>query len=210
MKKNLLIVLAVLGFSLSTVNVNAQAFQKGNSVITAGYGFPNLGATIFRAAYGGYTGYSVSSMGPAFLKYEYALTDHIGLGLAVGYSSFTVKWNDSYSNYDPSTGNYVNGNYVWTLKYTSPSAAVRFNYHFLVKDNFEMYVGAGLGYKAGIYTYSTTDPRGTGTVASVRSVPLYMPITVGFRYYFIPNLGVYTEAGIDKGAIIQLGLAAKF
>lgn len=195
---------------LTSFNANAQAFDEGKSIVSIGYGFPNLGASIFKSAYGTYTGYSVTGIGPMFIKYEYGLSEHIGLGVIAGYSGFTIKWQETNNSYN-SNGTVSTGTYDWTLKYTSPSFGVRFNYHFATKDKLDPYFGVGAGWRGGTFTYTTTDPAGTGGVAKVGTIfPIYMPITVGLRYYFTDNIGAYMEFGIDKGSVVQAGLALKF
>lgn len=207
MKKRILSIVAAIGLAFTATNVNAQAFDEGKSIVSIGYGFPNLGASIFKSAYSGYTGYSVSGLGPVFAKYEYGLSENIGLGLVFGYSSFTVKWQDTYT--DLSTGQ--TNTYNWQLKYSSPAFGVRFNYHFATKDKLDPYVGLAAGYRMGTATYSTDDPAGTGNVVTFKTaIPLYFPITVGMRYYFTDNIGLYLELGLDKGSIMQGGLALKF
>ena len=211
MKKRILSIVAAIGFAFSATNVNAQAFDEGKSIVTVGYGFPNLGASIFKSVLGSYPGYSVSALGPMFLKYEYALSEKIGIGLAVAYSGFTVKWQDTYDTYNSSTGTYQTNTYDWTMKFTSPAFGVRFNYHFATKDKLDPYIGIAAGYKMSQYSFTTTDPAGTGSSTwSFNPLPLYMPITVGFRYYFTDNIGLYTELGFDKSSVIQAGLAMKF
>jgi hypothetical protein len=199
------------GLLLTSLGAQAQAFDKGKSIVSVGYGFPNLGASIFKSAYGTEVGYKVTGIGPMFLKYEYGVSEKIGLGIIAGYSGFTIKWQEEYSTYNSTTGTYSTGYYNWNLKYTSPSVGVRFNYHFATKDKLDPYFGVGAGWRGGSFSYSTDDPNGTGTVTKVKVLfPVYMPITVGMRYYFTDNIGAYIELGIDKGSVVQGGLALKF
>ena len=176
------------------------AFEQGKSVVTLGYGFPNLMKVLF-SVYSSYGGYSVTGIGPLHVKYEYGLTDNLGLGLSVTYVSFNASWTDPYG-FGTSTP------YTYGWKGSSLAFSPRVNYHFGHSDKFDPYVGLGIGYDAFSISYYTNQPGDPGlTFANVS--PLAYEFTFGTRFYFTDNIGAYTEIGYSK-SIIQFGVTAKF
>lgn len=204
------------------------AFKKGNIVITAGYGFPNLYKNIYKGListvnsinsiyYQENYSYSVKGMGPAFFKADYGLSKLIGLGVVAGYFNTSITQTRSYqvSEYNSSTSTYQYVNYEDVTKYemSSFSVGARINFHFGRGEKLDPYAGVGVGYSLNQYkqTQTTNNPNailerpysGTG-------IPTYFAITVGMRYYFTPNIGIYGEVGFDKWSLVQGGLVAKF
>ena len=95
--KQLLICAAVFIASLVSNTVFAgkgggDSFEEGKMIITVGYGFPNLGKSALKKTFADYTDLKISGVGPASVKFEYALSDKIGLGLSVNYTSFKVEY----------------------------------------------------------------------------------------------------------------------
>ncbi|MBC8045336.1 MAG: outer membrane beta-barrel protein [Fimbriimonadaceae bacterium] len=178
---------------LGSFSTRAQAFEEGNSTISVGYGFPNLVGAIFNA-YETYEQYDAKSLGPIFGKYEYAVSDNIGVGLNIGYSQTTVT--------------YVLGTYNEEFKYSSLGILARINWHFGDSDNFDPYAGFGLGYRTGNYTFTSDDPNAQEVTLDT-PIPFGMEITVGSRYFFTDNFGAYAELGFAK-APFQIGLVGKF
>ena len=95
---------------LTIINLSGQStLRKGQSVITAGYGFPNFYAILLKqdmqrtdilqkslaSAYGSTFIYSTGGFGPILIKYDYNISDKLGLGLVLGYfnTSVTEKYN---------------------------------------------------------------------------------------------------------------------
>jgi hypothetical protein len=192
--------------SFNPGSANAQVLQKGNIVVDAYYGFPNLWTTVLKAAY--LPGYETTSkwgsMGPIGVKGEYLISDKMGVGLDINYSNSWVSWTEENSIYNSSTGLYSDGNY----KVLVPRIAImpRFYYHFLNKDKFEMYGSAALGYKSTSFKYTSNDPTWNETDMSV--VPIGERIAVGGRFFFTDNIGINFEFGIG-GALLTAGLAVK-
>ncbi|MFI5172022.1 MAG: outer membrane beta-barrel protein [Chitinophagales bacterium] len=201
MKKITILVCAITMAAFSSQQVKAQAFEEGNMVFSIGYGFPNLVGAIFNA-YETFDGYNSSSLGPIFIKGEYAVNDHIGVGLAIGYSSTTVEWN--YDDFDAQGDPVV---YTSSWKYSSLGILARVNWHFGDSDVFDPYFGVGMGYRTGNYTFDSTDPDALEDQLSTL-VPFGFETTVGARYFFTDNIGAYAELGFAK-APFQIGLAIK-
>lgn len=186
----------------------SDAFAEGTMVISAGYGFPNWGKTLFKA-FQDYTDYKVTGFGPLHAKFEYGLSDKIGLGASINYVAYGSTWNTSYLDYNPSTGLYENKVYNEGWDVTSISFLARMNLHFATTDKLDPYWGIGVGYKATSLKWQTDYP-GSSTSGTLSSpIPFGLETTIGMRYYFSDNIGAYLEMGIAK-SIFQGGLALKF
>ena len=181
-----------------------NAFGEGTIVISAGYGFGNFSQAYFKA-FQTYAGYSYKGFGPIHGKFEYGLSDNIGLGVSVNYISAKVNWTRTY--YNSTTGNY--DPYIEGWDWSSLSILARMNIHFATNTKLDPYWGVGAGYRQGSSTYYTGY---TGIGAIYETLPTFIPFgfetTVGLRFYFSYNVGIYFETGFAK-AIIQGGLAIK-
>jgi hypothetical protein len=202
-KKHLLIFTAFLATTFISKSSFAgdDAFEQGKIIISAGYGFPNLGKSIFKV-YQSYGGYSTSGFGPAHIKAEYALSDKIGLGLSVNYVSYKVEFNGTYIDNNFNTVTYKEG-----FKGSSLSALLRMNIHFATTEKLDPYWGFGAGYRSNSYTFYS-DYAGAGSLTLSGGIPFGFETTIGMRYFFTPNIGIYTEMGIAK-SLVQLGLTIK-
>lgn len=204
-----------------------NAFDARKIVITIGYGFPNLNTSVFKGhvvnansindRYGDNTyAYSVSGFGPAFLKVDYGVTKFLGLGISAGYSKVSLNESETYrySVLNSVTGLYETNTYIDETKYenTKISVAARINFHFGTGEKLDPYAGIAMGYSFNQLklTYNTNNPTGP-TPANYTSpgFPFHFAITVGMRYYFTKNIGIYGELGLDKWSLIQGGLAIK-
>ncbi len=180
------------------------AFEQGAKVATLYYGWPNLMGSIFNV-YEFYEGFSASSLGPLGGKFEYGISDKIGLGFTANFLSSGIQYSET--GFD-SNMNLVE--YIYTIDYTSFSFNLRFNYHYLVREKIDLYVGLGPGYSYKNLSYGSTDPDFIDDGSLVVSLmPVSFEGTAGMRFYFTPNIGIFTEVGITKG-IVQGGLVAKF
>ncbi len=205
-----------------------KAYGEKKLAITIGYGFPNLNTNLFKGLvvnansfndpYGDNTyAYKTSSIGPSFLKVDYGLTSLIGLGVSLGYSKINLTENETYRDnvLNPLTGLYSTGTYTDETKYelSKFSIGARINFHFGTGAKLDPYAGVALGYSINQLkiSYTTNNPNGpTPANYSGTGIPVHFAITVGMRYYFTKNIGIYGELGIDKWSLIQGGLAFKF
>lgn len=195
-------ILAIAAFATPSTS-NAQAFQEGSNQIAVGYGFVTVLGSI-SDSFDDYTDTQYKGTGPLYAKFEHALSDKVGMGLSFAYAG--NEWSYKYDDVD------VNGNavqYTETSKRTTYSILARMNFHFGNSDKFDPYAGFGLGYRSANWTYDSTDPNGTSGVELKTLMPLGMEITIGSRYYFTENIGVYAEVGAAK-SVMQAGLVAKF
>jgi hypothetical protein len=215
MKKQIALALALCIFLLNT-KVQAQdesAFDKGTTVITAGYGFPDLYRTSLRISYNAYSSNKVSGIGPIILKGDYGIVKFkwghaVGAGIVIGYSSTNIKYTYIESKWNNGIG-WNNYTYSQTDKYRTITVGARGTYHFFTKEKFDCYASIGLGFNINTSTHTTDNPNGYTSYAASRS-GLYNAFTVGIRYYFTKNIGVYSELGWDNSTPIQGGVAIKF
>jgi len=196
MKNKKLLISVIVAMAFITTNINAQAFDKGKIIVSAGYGF-GLGGAVWKT-YEGYLNYSFSSLGPIHGKFEYGVSEKIGLGLSINYRSYKVAW---------AVG--TNNEYEAGWKGSSLSALARMNIHFGDSDKLDAYWGFGLGYRSNNFDYYTTYPNDPSVLTWKALVPIGFETTFGIRYYFTDNIGLYAEVGAAK-SIAQAGLAVKF
>lgn len=213
MKNRTLLVLTsiIFLFSTTTKAQDNTAFEKGTVVVTAGYGFPDFYRNSLRSAYVGYKTSKVTGFGPIILKGDYGIVKFkwghsVGAGIVLGYSSSHVDFSDT---------KYTTSVYVGEALYRTITIGARGSYHFFTKEKFDCYVSLGAGFNINSYIENSTGGYsysgsyyGTTRIAS-RS-QLYELATVGIRYYFTKNIGVYSELGWDMSAPIQGGIALKF
>jgi opacity protein-like surface antigen len=194
--KNLLtlsFLLGIIAFSAPS-KVNAQAFMPGDVVLSAGYGAPNLSKFIFRV-FDGYF-YTTTGYGPIHVKGEYAVSENFGLGMSVNYSNTKLTLTD--------------GGYTYAVMYNPISFNVRGNLHFGNSEKFDPYIGLGIGYGYRKFRIESNDPAAETFVGDILDIsnPLGLEGTLGGRYFFNDNIGLYAEVGPAK-SIVQMGLSFK-
>jgi opacity protein-like surface antigen len=186
------------------------AFEQGNLVISVGYGIGNFSSAVFNFVtdVAGIENFKSRTSGPFFFKGEYAVAEAIGVGLVVANisnisSDFTFKVNN------PTTGQ--EETYTASLRRNNTSVMVRGNYHFVRTENWDVYAGLGLGGRFGGFKVTTNALDQFNQ--KIPDIPFINPfgfeVTVGVRYFPIPNLGIYSEFGGAKG-LLQFGLCGKF
>lgn len=206
--KTTILTLALSSLLLCTQKTKAQesAFEKGTVAITVGYGFPDIDRMNLRSSYNvwGYNSTTVRGFGPFLLKGDYGIVKFkwghtVGAGLVLGFNTTTT--------------NYIYSSHLWTEtdRSTTITVGARGSYHFFTKEKIDCYANVGLGFNINSYTQSTNDPLGYTNSNSVSKRPgVYEAFTVGIRYYFSKNFGVYAEAGWDMSTPVQGGIALKF
>jgi opacity protein-like surface antigen len=203
-KKKIIALLFIFSGCLQLMN--AQSWDEGKIVISAGYGFPNFGKLIVKS-FQSEANFTPTGVGPIHGKFEYGLTKKIGVGLSINYSAFGAKWTDTQDKTD------AFGNpYTVTYDYKVSSSAVAFNprlnIHFATTEKVDAYWGIGIGYKVNKVTFSSTDPDFDDNSISGSLIPVGFETTFGLRYYFTENIGLYTELGLSR-SLIQGGLSIK-
>ncbi len=193
----------VVGSLITGTTLHAQALKEGTHTISAGYGGVTLMSAINRS-FESYTDVNYSSLGPVYFKYEYGISDNIGLGLSFAYAD--NEWAYIYQSTD------MNGNpatYTETTTRNTYSVLARFNFHMGDSEKFDPYIGFGVGYRDANWDISSNSPSGNSGVSFKSFMPFGFELTAGARYFFIPNLGVYAEVGAAK-SIFQGGITARF
>lgn len=216
MKKQIVLTLAsfIFLFSTTTKAQDNTAFEEGTIVATVGYGFPDLYRSSLRLSYNTYSSAKVRGFGPLILKGDYGIIKFkwghtVGAGIVLGYNSTSVKFTDTYNDYVGYPNYYVSRTYNETHTFRTITVGARGTYHFFTKEKFDCYASVGLGFNINSTTRTTDNPNGYTAIATARS-GLYETFTVGIRYYFTKNFGVYSELGWDMSAPIQGGVALKF
>lgn len=185
---------------LAPRQANAQALEQGNSSLDIYYGSPSLLKTVIKSVTDNSSA-KLSALGPVGAKFEYMVSDKVGVGLEYNYTSYDVTWNqvDSASQV----------NYHYEFKYAVNRIMPRFNIHFGSSENFDGYFGVAAGYRFGSVTYNSNDPNYNGSWKS-NPIPFAMRVAVGGRYYFTDNFGLHLEFGLGGGSLLQGGLSFKF
>lgn len=222
-KKTLVkLVTAILFFSVITTKVQGQtAYDKGTLVVTAGIGIPDFERLGLRIYYGpisstysnGTSSSKVAGVGPFMLKGDYGIYKFkwghaVGAGIVIGFSPTTVKSTVTDWVNTPNGGYY--GTYTEKDIYNRLTIGARGTYHFFIKEKIDCYASVGLGFNINMYSHSTNDPNGTYLYAPYGTRSVYEAFTVGVRYYFTKNIGVYAEGGYDNLCLLHGGLALKF
>jgi hypothetical protein len=197
-------IVSVFLFILIATIVNGQVFQHWRTYISAGIGTGNLSSSVFKEAVKSSNRSNLihRTSGPFYLKYEYGLSDVIGLGLNYAYLkdevTFTQQTNSGLLNAK--------------VGRRTQSLLLRFNFHLSKSEVVDPYIGLGLGFRTASWFYE--DNKGGNDFLEQdfnvsRFFPLGAELTFGTRLMLSPNIGAYTEIGISKG-IIQVGLTGSF
>lgn len=195
----------ILLFTLIPSLSFGQAFQQNKAYFSGGYGIGTITGIIFNFLSDN-SDLKTTSVGPIYVKGEYAITDHFGIGLNVAYMSNSATWLQYNTD---SLGN----QYAFRPKISRKTYSVllRANYHFGSNEHFDPYIGLGLGYRTASWNVKTNDPylKYSSPNIPTNLIPLGAEFTIGFRYLFNENIGVYCEAGAAK-SVLQFGLVTKF
>jgi hypothetical protein len=213
MKKLLLSGLLLLGIlaDLSSQTADSdgepRAVKEGDNSVNFYYG-TNLLTTIYkRAASSTAENVKFKSLGPIGIVYEHLLTDVIGLGVEFGYSKTTVEYRDSY--YNSSLLYQTNEIYEYQLTATTIRAMFRANFHFAKSEKFDAYGLISVGYRSTKFNFTSTNPYDNGSYDFNSLIPVGVKPGLGFRYFFIPNVGINLE--IAAGTPLMCGgLSFKF
>lgn len=181
--------------------------REGMSTVNLYYGvsvFNGIYKAVAKNASANSVDIKYSSLGPVGLMYEYFVTDKVGIGVELGYSTFQVSYSyDSYdSNFNPAV-------YSDTWNFTTIRAMGRANFHFTEDENFDAYGFVGAGYRTTKFKYTTTDPDFQGTQSFGGGIPFGFKPGLGLRYFFTENLGINAEIALGS-PLLSAGISAKF
>lgn len=181
----------------------SQAFEQGKSYVSLSYGYEIFNITNILGDFAAANGADVKTkkFGPMSLKYEYAISDKIGIGASFGYTNTSI--NGSYDSTDNKT-------YTYKIATNKITAKARLNWHLADHDKLDPYIGFGFGYKSFSGSSTSSDPN----VADEKNVnlallPVSFEATFGIRYLFTPSFGAFGELGIGHG-VAHIGLVGKF
>lgn len=198
---------------------DVPGFTKGKVYVSMGYGLINgnfiVANAIKKSVAKNWDNVGLQRRPTWMAKAEYALTPHWGLGAHFAIGGLGVNASiDSFI----SPGVRISGD----LRYTTWSLLTRVNYHIFAENNFDLYVGAGIGFRANNLRVTSNDnltdrwdfPVDLGFVEKRIPNTLSVPIigadfTVGMRYHILPPVAVYAEFGVAK-SIIQTGATIRF
>jgi len=201
--RTILIGTTLLSALASSHNAVAQAFQEGDHAISVGHGAVTFLGNLNRT-FDSYTDMGYKGLGPLYLKYEYGVTDRIGLGINFAYA--TNEWSYRYETTDDQ-GNTTT--YRESTERDTYSVLARLSYHFGNSERFDPYFGFGVGYRDANWKMNTSGPGGGSGVELKSLMPFGFEFTLGARYFFSNNIGVFAEVGAAK-SVMQGGLVAKF
>ena len=179
MKKITFSILMVLGFLVGTQSFAQYSPDKGSKLLNAGVGLGGYGLGI---------GYSSGiSLGASL---EFGVIKNITVGGFVDYRRL------SYTGFNGLAGDGITYFYV----------GARGSYHFnellsLSDDKMDAYAGIGLGYLGVSGSYYAGYGGSSGTI--------FVPIHLGFRYFFSEKIGGFAEVGTSV-APVKLGVTFKF
>jgi hypothetical protein len=176
----------MMALLLPLSNINAQTFDQGDIVLSAGFG---VGANYYTGGWG----YS-TTFPPIFVAGDYCLREdlgpgNLGVGGYIGYSAYKY---DYYGD--------------WGWKYSTLIIAARGTYHFTdLVDKLDLYGGLTLGAEL-VTDKAYGDYPGTGYTTNTGGVAFEM--LAGARYYFTDSFSAMGELGYGI-AWLKLGVSLR-
>ena len=167
-------------------SANAQFFEDGGNYLHIGAGIGSPYA------------YSGSKMGvpPVHVSFEHGLSDKFGVGGLIGYTS---------SVYEETF--WGNSTYKWNFSYLIIGA--RGAYHFLDKDNIDLYLGAMLGYNVATAKFESDYPGLENLVTEPSVGGIAFGGFLGTRFALGDNSAIFAELGYNI-SWLSLGYCHKF
>ncbi len=166
MKKILLVLAILLSFQGF-----AQSFGKGSTRVHAGIG---IGSPYISSG---------TKMGvpPIHASFELGVTDKIGVGGLLGYTSSSIE------------EQFFTTSYSWKFSYLIVGA--RGAYHFLTDDKMDLYGGLMLGYNIANARFESNDSSLNSFVTEPTAGGVAYGFFAGGRYNLKNNLAVFAELG---------------
>lgn len=189
---------------LTAPKTNAQAVEAGNIIIEPYYGFLSVTNAAFKSLNDNSTA-KFSSIGPFGGRFEYMVSEKIGIGIDGHMQNLSLSWTDNVT--DTLTG--TSNKYNYKIYRNTVRIMPRINIHFGGSDKFDGYFGVAAGYRNNKWGYESNDPNYKGDNTSLTLIPIAMRFALGGRYFFTPNIGLNMEIGLGGGTIIHGGLTFK-
>lgn len=197
--------------------VNGQMMQ-GSVSIDPYVGVPNWANSLLYNQYDGeeqnVQNYkAVGSMLSYGGRFEYMMSDQVGVGADVNYEVSGFSFNFEDQVYAPD-GTGLGGVTTYKAQYTAKKlrAMLRLNYHFVQSEKVDMYSAFAGGYKNVNRSWETnpSHPDYQDANANGAIFPVALRIAVGAKVYFTQNIGAHVELGAFGGGLLQAGLSVKF
>ncbi|MDD5150469.1 MAG: outer membrane beta-barrel protein [Flavobacterium sp.] len=167
MKKSKLLIICISIFSLT---LNAQ-IKKGTNLADLGIGISSYGV-------------------PIHAGFEHLITNEIGVGASVNYTSYK------------DTG-YLS-DYKWTFIYGGLKGNYHFNELLKLDSKFDVYGGLTLGY------WSASEKNSNISYSSSYGNSVFFTGQIGARYFFADNIAALLEAGGGNISGLTAGVSFKF
>jgi hypothetical protein len=210
MKKTLLLCIVLL-FNVAFLKSQNAVSEKSNFAKAGDHSF-NLyyGASLVNSVFKGLAGSNATDItykgfGNLGIMYEYIFAEGIGFGAELGYSKTTLAYN--YTVEVPGTSKVEN--YTSNWQFTNLRAMMRFNFHFVKREQLDVYALMSMGYRKTIFTGKTNDPDGISGTAFPSVFPVGLKPGMGIRLFITKNIGINAELAIGT-PIISGGLSFKF
>lgn len=203
MKKNVIILLAILFLGFSSSKIYAQDYKS-----TAGIdvGLSALGG-VLKAIMKSDTipnGVSYKTIPVLQFTYEYMVAKKISVGVAASHQYYKAQ--------DDNTSDYA--------KITRSNFAIRGLFHYGNSDKLDMYSGIRLGLTKWGVDYKITLDETDPTVEQfqreaedyINGTYVFAPqlVAFGMRYYFTDNIGAHGEFSIGSPYFISAGVNFRF
>lgn len=204
MKKLLLTLFLFVVFQ----TLKAQSEVEKPILISAGIGVPNTPRFFFNYLKSESLAFKSTGVGPYHFKVEYQPKWWLGLGLNINHMQYTVEYDQNI--FDSVLGKFTPNTYKIESKNTAFNA--RINFHFFNPENFEksdLYFGLGMGYRTGSFKISSKIQGYEPKIKLPNFLKLGFETTLGYRYFFTENIGLFSELGIAK-SVLQLGTTIRF
>lgn len=168
---------------------NLNSAKEGNIIIDAFYGWPYFNGVLLSSLS---TTYKIKNTNHLGGRFEFMLTDKMGLGGEFTYANASVNYQSS-------------SNGLWYNAGISKVRVLgRFNYHFSTTKTIDPYLTFGMGYKRTTYY----DKGNSNSDYSLNFFPVSCKIAVGTRIYFNDSFGFNAEIGLG-GPLVSAGLSLK-
>ncbi|MEO6304531.1 MAG: hypothetical protein ABIP51_15330 [Bacteroidia bacterium] len=208
MKTTKIVLLTILYLSVNFLKAQTseKCYDENTHIINVGIGFG--GGNYYHYAGGG-GGYAYKTNPLISVSYEQAFKQKLGpgflgLGGYFGYRNSSFQYNNYYYN-----GN----NYYYKHSWNYYHLAIRGAYHldFLTAKNAEVYFGTSIGMRFSSYKFESNSPDPNRNIYEASNSSLYPTVSVfaGARWYFVPKVGLYAEAGYGL-AYVNGGFSFKF
>lgn len=176
---------------LSAVNVNAQAFQKGNKNIDVGIGFGGYGTHSITTTEISFTAFGVPfSQSQVFdttdgaasmiipISFEYGISNKFGLGVDLTPTSYFIAEEDR---------DYINSVKGFDI-------GVKASYHILDAEKNDLFVTLGVGTSSINWKFKNDETNVLG-LSSASGSGTYFSFNVSDRIFFSDNLGLLLNLG---------------